>query len=77
MLKPRIVLTALLILGLTAPSQALSLRDVLPQPPTNQSLMPTPVQGCCKVCRKGKACGDSCISRDYECHVGPGCACNG
>ncbi|MCP1362549.1 hypothetical protein, partial [Halomonas sp. BBD45] len=24
-------------------------------------------QGCCKVCRKGKACGDSCISRNYTC----------
>jgi hypothetical protein len=32
---------------------------------------------CCKVCRKGKACGDSCISRDYECHKGAGCACDG
>jgi hypothetical protein len=32
---------------------------------------------CCKVCKKGKACGDSCISRDKECHKGPGCACDG
>lgn len=32
--------------------------------------------GCCKVCDIGKACGDTCISRDYDCHVGPGCACN-
>lgn len=32
---------------------------------------------CCKVCSKGKACGDSCISRDKECHKGKGCACNG
>jgi hypothetical protein len=34
-------------------------------------------EGCCKVCRTGKACGDTCISRSYECHVGSGCACNG
>jgi hypothetical protein len=34
-------------------------------------------EGCCKVCRVGKACGDTCISRSYECHVGAGCACNG
>jgi hypothetical protein len=34
-------------------------------------------QACCKVCRKGKACGDTCISRDKECHVPPGCACDG
>lgn len=33
--------------------------------------------GCCKVCSKGKACGDSCISRSKVCHKGPGCACDG
>lgn len=33
--------------------------------------------GCCKICTKGKACGNTCISRGYTCHVGPGCACNG
>jgi hypothetical protein len=32
---------------------------------------------CCKICRKGKACGDTCISRAYTCHKGPGCACDG
>ncbi len=32
---------------------------------------------CCKVCHKGKACGNSCISRDKECHKGKGCACDG
>lgn len=32
--------------------------------------------GCCKMCSKGKACGDSCISRSYTCHKGPGCACD-
>ena len=34
-------------------------------------------QACCKICSTGKACGNTCISRDKECHVGPGCACNG
>jgi len=32
---------------------------------------------CCKICRKGKACGNSCISRSYTCHKPVGCACNG
>lgn len=32
---------------------------------------------CCKVCKAGKACGDSCIARDKECHKGKGCACDG
>jgi hypothetical protein len=33
--------------------------------------------GCCKVCRKGIACGDSCIPAGAECHQPPGCACQG
>lgn len=32
---------------------------------------------CCKTCRKGKACGNSCISRSKTCRKGPGCACDG
>ena len=32
--------------------------------------------GCCKHCSVGQACGDSCISRSYECHQPPGCACD-
>jgi hypothetical protein len=32
---------------------------------------------CCKVCSAGKACGNTCISRDKTCHVGQGCACDG
>jgi|GEM_PF-2912658 len=35
------------------------------------------VKNCCKVCRKGQACGDSCIARNETCHKGPGCACQG
>lgn len=32
---------------------------------------------CCKVCTRGKACGDTCISLDDTCHILGGCACNG
>lgn len=32
---------------------------------------------CCKTCRKGKACGNSCISRSKTCRKGRGCACDG
>lgn len=32
---------------------------------------------CCKICHKGKACGDSCIARDRVCRQPPGCACDG
>lgn len=31
---------------------------------------------CCKVCGKGKACGNSCIRADYNCRKGRGCSCN-
>ncbi len=46
-----------------------------PQPPLPSA--PTPSQGgCCMYCRKGKPCGDACISRSKNCNVGPGCACS-
>jgi len=32
---------------------------------------------CCKHCRTGCACGDSCINCSYQCTKPPGCACNG
>jgi hypothetical protein len=35
-----------------------------------------PAAQCCKVCDKGYACGNSCISRAKQCHKGRGCACN-
>jgi len=31
---------------------------------------------CCRICKKGKACGDSCIAKDATCKKGKGCACN-
>ena len=34
-------------------------------------------QSCCKICRTGKACGNSCISAKRTCHQAKGCACNG
>ena len=34
------------------------------------------VQTCCKICRKGKACGNSCIRMTYTCRKPRGCACN-
>ena len=35
-----------------------------------------PREQCCKVCSKGKACGNSCIGRSYTCRKGRGCACD-
>lgn len=34
-------------------------------------------QSCCRTCKTGKACGDSCINKSYTCTKPKGCACNG
>lgn len=31
---------------------------------------------CCKICTQGKACGNTCINRRYQCRQPPGCACD-
>ena len=31
---------------------------------------------CCRVCRKGKPCGDGCISATKQCRKEQGCACS-
>ncbi len=37
---------------------------------------PVTSPACCKICTRGKACGNSCINAAYQCHQAPGCACN-
>ena len=44
-----------------------------PPSTTNQQVF---IDSCCRHCLKGKACGDSCISRSYTCHKPVGCACD-
>lgn len=50
-----------------------------PEAPPVQQARPQaqPQRACCKICRKGKACGNTCISRSYTCRQPRGCACNG
>lgn len=50
---------------------------VVPQAAPNFTPLSAVAQSCCKVCRTGKACGNTCISRSKRCHVGQGCACDG
>ena len=38
--------------------------------------IPADAMDCCKTCRKGKACGDTCIARNKKCTKPPGCACD-
>jgi len=47
------------------------------QSPQLQSFAAQEIAQCCKICRKGKACGDSCIKNSYTCQKPPGCACDG
>ena len=35
-----------------------------------------PAHACCRVCTRGKACGNSCINRGYQCRQPTGCACD-
>ncbi len=58
---------ALLLLGAQPPS-----------PGTATATQPAVrvAEECCKICHKGKACGDTCIARDKDCHKPPGCACD-
>jgi hypothetical protein len=46
-----------------------------PAPKREEPERPAP-KSCCKTCSKGKACGNSCISRRLTCHKPPGCACD-
>lgn len=48
----------------------------VPNPPPTNPPPPSSNGGCCRVCSVGKACGNSCINRNYTCHQPPGCACN-
>ena len=32
---------------------------------------------CCVTCTTSQACGNGCISKSFECHQEPGCACQG
>jgi len=44
---------------------------------SGEPALPAPLASeCCKVCRKGKACGNTCIAREKDCHQPPGCACD-
>lgn len=49
--------------------------DRLHEQNVKASAEPRPAGECCKVCKAGQPCGDSCISRSKLCHKPPGCAC--
>jgi hypothetical protein len=60
---------------------ATAVADVAPSPTASSAMTDAlqtcrPRDTCCKVCSKGQACGNSCISRTKNCHQPPGCACD-
>lgn len=83
-----LVVATVLTLGAISPRSP-SAADVmaLASPPRSAAFMQSfglepssataSTQACCKVCTKGKACGDTCIAREKTCRTPPGCACDG
>ena len=57
--------------GAIAPASALTPMPLVSPAPAAQP------QTCTRVCRTGKACGNSCIARTATCRQPPGTACNG
>lgn len=52
-------------------------RPVSTSPPQTAPAPAPPVtRNCCRICTTGKACGDSCINRSFNCYRGVGCACD-
>lgn len=48
-----------------------------PTPPASEPTPDaSPASSCCRMCRKGKACGNTCIARNEVCRTPPGCACD-
>jgi len=76
------VATLALVLSLVAPHMAVAggSRSTPASAPWDRFVSPLRPQPagrmCCKTCSKGKACGDSCISRSNTCSRPPGCACD-
>lgn len=54
----------------------LAQRAPTPEAPRRRTRDKPAPRSCCKTCKKGKACGDSCISRREICHKPLGCACD-
>jgi len=75
------ILTLITAAVLFSPAVFAGLKDVVREtfpPPERAFTFSAPVyQQCCKICTKGKACGDTCIPRNRTCNVGQGCACDG
>ncbi|MDC0721287.1 hypothetical protein [Nannocystis bainbridge] len=52
------------------------MRVEAPEPEPEPEPEASPAGACCRMCHKGKACGNTCIARDKTCRTPPGCACD-
>ncbi len=68
-----IFLVCFTILALTVIIEGEVIKTPIAQASPNSDLTPS----CCRYCSSGKACGDSCISKEDNCHQPSGCACDG
>jgi hypothetical protein len=78
--RKRLIGAALCLAALITLTPATQAREaVVAATPNTSSATPLaciPAAQCCKVCSAGKACGNTCINANYNCHKGRGCACN-
>ena len=62
---------------LLSPATKITAAPVTPPATTSPPATAPPTRQCCKICRTGKACGNTCIARNKTCRQPPGCPCNG
>ena len=72
---PRAVMLLIVLFVTLAPRREPWAGQMLCHPEPSVLTSDTPKQ-CCRVCKKGKACGNGCISQERQCTKEPGCACN-
>ncbi len=61
----------------TVSGTSIEFRGQLDMPaPQSHSPAQTASTKCCRTCRTGRACGNTCIAADRVCHAPPGCACD-
>jgi hypothetical protein len=74
--RKRVVGALLCLAALITFSPGTQAREALVAASAASPLACIPADQCCKVCSTGKACGNTCINVNYNCHKGRGCACN-
>lgn len=61
----------------TESSSSLEFTPLAPTPRSAPAPSSPAPSRCCRTCHSGRACGNTCIAANRECHTPPGCACDG